>query len=526
MTISLLSQNVNINLAPYFVSNLNIDVALGAVPTITFAVDGPANAGRPRPRIGDLVEVFQSCDGVQSYRAWITGIEARRAKGAFELRVTALGAERYAALTRKYRVLNEAPLGDQFRDVVTFEIDGLNNFGDVPAPGQGPIMPEHTLNYASVSDYLDWVQRAVGWFWRIDENGLFHLFDPTDLSANPAQAVNFADFEDESASVNVNMTVINVARKQAWYRRTFTARGQQESLFQTCIRSIQVPPDAPTDDSSLWELESAELIQGQSWPDDTPREDVALRIADGIIEFDPPLRVTPLPVVRLTFRLLVWTQRQDAASIAEYGRREGPPLPHDGEQGVEEAHVELAQYLQSKALPEVTLEGIFMRSDIAPGDVLEVDLPELSQPRTFLVSRVRRTTEGMELRVRFDAKTLGEDVTNPEDPPKIVMINPSPVHEIVRRTTNLELRNLNPRTLVGQIASRTGPIPPRGTAPAGAFSLSTTFEVLPISLEQNSAIGYMVLFEAEIVNPNDLVLCLDENTAVVGASDQLVLKEL
>lgn len=481
MTVSLLSQTVLIGGEQYQVSTTFVDAALGTIPQASFDVELDANDQRDPPALGDLVQITQDCDGSFVFAGEIREIRRRRATNYTIFSVTAFGEARVAGQARLLRTVDGGPLGTVVRSVWAEALPTV----DLSLVGTGgPEVEPTVMTYTSVAEFMQTMERQTGWVWSLENNQL-RIFDPTDLAAQPAVMLSQTDFARGTLSYNQTLSIVNVARQQAWFRRTVQVSADLY-VGARCYESIPTPRDLPSQ-SEGWEIEEARVIRGEAvdvgvqdqgdppvydpripWEDEdfetpdpsagTALEDVEVRVGTDQIDFDPALKWNPLPLVAITYRKLVWVELTDPVSIAEYGRREGSALPHDGEAGVPEARSRLRKHLESFAYPQINLVGEVLRADLRPGMVIQANLPDLFGERTYMIRRVRRAVVGTELEVQIEAETQGIQPLSASAPPVVLSPTRNPTAEVVRRLENIERGPLNPRTPSGALAADVGPI--------------------------------------------------------------------
>lgn len=476
MTLSLHTQTLTINGAAYRVNSTLIDEALGGVPEMSFNIEMDANPGAAVPVLDDEIVLTQVCDGSRTWRGRIESVTVSRANNYTIHRVRALGEERAAGLVRQLRTIDGGPMRDVIRDVWSRALPSV----DLSELGTGgPALEPTVMTYTSLAEFMELVERQTGRVWTL-RNNVLRVFHPANIAARPVKLVAQTDFEQGSINYETRMDAVNIARQQAWFRRTITV-SPALAVGIRCYDSLPLPTGLPQEQDG-WELEKAFADRGEAsdvrgavqqsplfapfrfppWHNPTqepspgtPLDEVEVRVTADMIELRPALKWSPTPRVQLIYRKLAWVERRDQESISLYGPREGAPLPHDGDGGVEEAGRRLALYLEGHALPSVKLTGSLLRADVVPGNVLQATVPDVGE-RTYLVRRVRRAVVGTELEVTVEAETVGVQAASASAAPPYRGRQSLPIMEVLRRVENLERGPLNPRTPGGDLALQVG----------------------------------------------------------------------
>jgi len=276
---------------------------------------------------------------------------------------------------------------------------------------------EIASRYDSFYDCMEQITAQTTLVWRVD-NGQLSLFLPDDRTSPAIEAHSFIT---GSLAVEYKIdNVFNVARIQAWEYEDIEILGPACSTYQKLPLT-----------GEGWELAGEITESPLFFPDNFKVNADALEAT-----WDQP----PYPFyARFKMRRLHWAIREDAASIALYGRREAPPLYHDGGTELSMAQGILAAYLARWSTPYFGASGIDMLNFGYDVDsVAIVDLPEYGIDQDVYITSVTRTYSRTELIVNIDIVSRSG-----------IAVSIDPSRELMRRTERLERAASHPLAVLG-----------------------------------------------------------------------------
>jgi hypothetical protein len=242
--------------------------------------------------------------------------------------------------------------------------------------------------YDSLYDCLEQLRQQTGLAWRVS-NGQLSLFDPATVSGPIIERIQIMR---GSANVTTSIeNVVNVARIQAFESKDF------DLCIPACFtrRQINLPGRG-------WELDGQIEKSPLYFPDD-----FNINLNSKLLTW----KQNPYPFyVRFKVRRVVWVQLTSPASIAVYGRKEAPPLYHDGGTGTDAAYSVLSALLDRYQWPTLEVGGV---QPINFGH--DVDsrcrllLPDQGIDRQVEITRVTRTYSRNEFVVSVDVRGLLDD---------------------------------------------------------------------------------------------------------------------
>lgn len=483
-------QSCTIGGVSYLVANSSVDISLNATMRMSFYIDLDVNSGRPMPTLGQIVSLSQTGTGgtVQTFEAIVNSVQIERAGNYTRWRVDALGLSEILAHRRILSAWGRTNAKDLLSSAwfATGPHLGMDLSMGVGLSGE---IEEYSSAYDSLLDLATFAANSTGWVWLCYDDQ-FRFFDP--LAEIHPSAIERAQFAKGSLSLTLDgSAVFNVARQQAWEYTTVTfdqpiiPEDVRRRAFDTiqvvyCATRFTGPSNLNGTPFEAWEFVSGEVQQGTPVPENTPLGEIEVGWSDEELSVSTsvPLLAPPnstlaftMPLrIQATFRRLVWTEARHEESIDLYGVREAPVLPNDGGVDVPESLRRLQEFLLQRAYPPVSVSGAYLRTDILPGELREVVMPELGISRQCVVESVKRT---------YTKQGLSVDVSMRSITPAGVLAarpKPDPLPEAFKRIEKLERSPLNPASATGALWIGKAPIS-RVLAFQGGIEWEGEFEI-------------------------------------------------
>lgn len=465
MILSDVRQRAWINGTRVHIHSSDIEEGLERVTRIAFVVDVDANAANVVPSENDFVVIEQDADVVNTFEGFIHEVTSERGDNFTRYRVEARGRASLAGLLRVLGTFPEQSASQTFYDLwEEYGPPGLDLSGIETG---APIVGEYSSAFDSVARISDYLSTTTGWAWQVVGDRV-EFFNPT---TRGAPGVLQRDFIAGTLLVKRSLAgVHNVARQPAYVYRTLSAT---RNTGGWCIRRMgfmenqgffarELRPDGIA--LQHWEFVRGEVIQAVPVETGTPLSDieVSMDMNEGIVNLSHQIDGTRFGNrVDVVIRRLVWVQAELEGSIVAYGRREAPPLDHDGDMAVEEALRRLEEYLNTHAWPPVELSGSYLYTDIHPGERRQFTLVDPGIQRELVVESVRRSFSQGSLLVQIKARSgdfnsnAGASQTSGR---RMAASSPDPLPELVQRLEKLEHKSLSPISAEGSIAVRQGPV--------------------------------------------------------------------
>mgnify|MGYP006424652101 CR=1 FL=1 len=317
--------------------------------------------------------------------------------------------------------------------------------------GAGQIK-EFNSTYDSLADMMNDLADLTGWAWRID-NGVLQWFNPVSNSG-PALSQSTGDFTSNSINLERSIEQVkNVVREYAIFDERFEL--EYPVSDDTCWQYLEL-------DQSTLGLNPADGYELNVDPEITVdvlnttgsgSVDAKIDFENGLVIFDSNYVVfadgsgnQPKFVVKFKTRKTAWVEREDAGSIAIYGRLEASPLDYDGAATVAAVEDRLDAYLANHAFASVNFSADLTRADVRPGQKVTVTLNDPTFSGNLLITNVQRSMSGPDLQVSINAV----DVTSTGRRAANRIRNP--LVETIRRIERLERAPVNPGNPQGKIA--------------------------------------------------------------------------
>ena len=427
--------------------NINEAARISFVAEVDFE---PAVAGITE---GSSVRVEQDADGsIYAINGKVVTTKLERGSSFTTVRVDALGESDIAKQLRFLATYSEPrDVGELIREVwSTYGPAGVS----VAAVPNGPrTIKEFNSTYDSLADMMNDMADLTGWVWRIDD-GALQWFDPT-TTTGPALSQSAGDFSGSSIRLERGISdVKNVAREYAIF--TINHELSIAKPNDTCWRFFELDQSTrgldPADGFEL--LGGPEISVEFTSPNGNSESlDARIDFQNGLIVLDAN-KIVPfnsaglqgLFAAEFKTQKTQWVEREDAGSIAIYGRIEASPLDYDGAATVAAVEDRLDAYLANHAYAAVSFSAGLTRADVRAGERCSISLDDPAFSGSLMVTSVKRTMSGPDLQIDIDAVDI------PSTGRPAARRTRNPLTETIRRIERLERLPVNPGSRRGKIA--------------------------------------------------------------------------
>lgn len=358
---------------------------------------------------------------------------------------------------------------------------------------------EYASPYASVLDFLNFMTTTTGLVW-VDEGEFIRIIDPS-KKTEIGDVVQKDFIAGSLRASRSGANVFNVARMQAYEYATVSFNepisvrlNSPESSTPSQPLSALVTPGIDTSPFCVSTFSGPSSINGLSYE---MWDFVSGRVASGLVAEEPdfpssllevkydeqdrlvttsrplmrPIKIAGIWIrppssvreaiftskidIQVTFRRLTWIEVTNRPSIEAFGVREAPVLVNSGELDVVQGLEALNQFLSLRAFPPTDISGELLRADIHPGEIYDLDLPDLGITGNAIVERVWRTYSNGHFRIeatfrKMELSSIAAPLSSSTSIPiRPLNAKPDPLPELMKRLENIENARMDPRGFTG-----------------------------------------------------------------------------